>query len=52
MIEAKGWYLVKVEGSHHHFKHPDYRHKLTIPHPSKDFKPKTLRSIMKDAGLF
>jgi len=51
MIEAKGWYFVKAEGSHHHFKHPDYSYKITIPHPNRDLKPKTLRSIMRAAGL-
>jgi predicted RNA binding protein YcfA (HicA-like mRNA interferase family) len=51
MVEEKGWYLVAIEGSHHQYKHPTFKHKLTIPHPRKDFKPKTLRKIMKDAGL-
>jgi len=51
MAEAKGWYFVNSEGSHYHYKHPTFKHKLTIPHPRKDFKPKTLRKIMKDAGL-
>jgi hypothetical protein len=22
-LEADGWYLARVKGSHHHFKHPD-----------------------------
>lgn len=22
MIEADGWYLVRIKGSHHQFKHP------------------------------
>ncbi|MDE9537022.1 type II toxin-antitoxin system HicA family toxin, partial [Xenorhabdus bovienii] len=27
-VEKKGWVLVRINGSHHHFKHPE----LTIPH--------------------
>ncbi|MDE9590013.1 type II toxin-antitoxin system HicA family toxin [Xenorhabdus bovienii] len=29
-VEKKGWVLVRINGSHHHFKHPE----LTIPHPN------------------
>ncbi|MNI92186.1 YcfA-like protein [compost metagenome] len=48
MAQEKGWYYHSQEGSHHHYKHPTYKHKLTIPHPRKDFKPKTLKNILKD----
>lgn len=51
MAQDNGWYLVNTEGSHHQYKHPTYKHKLTIPHPRKDLKPKTLRKILKDMGL-
>ncbi|MBD2864791.1 type II toxin-antitoxin system HicA family toxin [Paenibacillus sp. IB182363] len=42
--------LIKMAESNHHFRHSTYKHKLTIPHPRKDFKPKTLRNILKDMG--
>lgn len=48
MAQEKGWCFDTQEGSHHHFRHPTYKHKLTIPHPRKDLKPKTLRNILKD----
>lgn len=51
MIEADGWYLVRITGSHHHFKHPTKRGLVTVPHPKKDVPPKTLNSILKQAGL-
>ncbi|CUA82068.1 Predicted RNA binding protein YcfA, dsRBD-like fold, HicA-like mRNA interferase family [Gulbenkiania indica] len=51
MIEADGWYLVRVTGSHHHFKHPTKAGIVTIPHPKKDLKPGTINSIKKQAGL-
>lgn len=50
-IEADGWYLDKVVGSHHHFKHPTKTGKVTVPHPKKDLKPGTAKSILKQAGL-
>lgn len=51
MIEADGWYEVRVSGSHHHFKHPTKKGLVTIPHPKKDLPNGTVKSIMKQAGL-
>ena len=50
-LEQDGWYLVKITGSHHHFKHPIKRGKVTVPHPKKDIPIKTLISIEKQAQL-
>lgn len=50
-IEANGWYLVRVNGSHHHFKHPTKAGLVTVPHPKKDLLAKTAASILKQAGL-
>ncbi|NCC56434.1 MAG: type II toxin-antitoxin system HicA family toxin [Synergistales bacterium] len=50
-LEAEGWYLLKVEGSHHHFKHPTKPGKVTVPHPRKNLHPKTYKSILKQAGI-
>ncbi|MDH2638210.1 type II toxin-antitoxin system HicA family toxin [Acinetobacter baumannii] len=52
MIEADGWYEVRVTGSHHHFKHPNKRGLVTIPHPKKDLPNGTVKSILKQAGLY
>jgi len=51
MIEADGWYEVRVSGSHHHFKHPTKKGLVTIPHPKKDLPSGTVKSILKQAGL-
>ncbi|MDR1689222.1 MAG: type II toxin-antitoxin system HicA family toxin [Clostridiales bacterium] len=51
MLRADGWYLVSIEGSHHHFNHPVKKGKTTVKHPCKDIPPKTLRSIEKQSGL-
>ena len=37
MLEADGWILRAVEGSHHHFKHPSKKGKVTVPHPNTSF---------------
>lgn len=50
-IEADGWYLSKIIGSHHHFKHQTKKGKVTVPHPKKDLKPGTSKSILEQAGI-
>lgn len=50
-LEDDGWYLVRVKGSHHHFKHPEKPGLVTVPHPKKDLPVGTLKSVLKDAGL-
>ncbi len=51
IIEKDGWYLVNIKGSHHQFKHPTKKGRVTIPHPKKDLKQGTVKSILKQAGL-
>ena len=51
MIQADGWYEVAVRGSHHQFKHPTKKGRVTIPHPKKDLTLNTVKSILKQAGL-
>ncbi|OOF38324.1 addiction module toxin, HicA family [Rodentibacter rarus] len=50
-IEDDGWYLVNVVGSHHQFKHPTKKGRVTVPHPKKDLNIKTVKSILKQAGI-
>lgn len=50
-LVADGWYLVRVKGSHHHFKHPVKPGLVTVPHPKKDLLKKTAMSILKQALL-
>jgi predicted RNA binding protein YcfA (HicA-like mRNA interferase family) len=50
-IEADGWYLARIKGSHHHFKHPTKPGLVKIPHPKKDLLAKTVGSILKQAQL-
>ena len=51
MLKEDGWYLVRVKGDHHHFKHPEKKGLVTVPHPTKDIKLGTLKSIKKQAQL-
>jgi predicted RNA binding protein YcfA (HicA-like mRNA interferase family) len=50
-IEADGWSLVRITGSHYHFKHPVKPGLVTVPHPKKDLPKGTCNSIFKQAGL-
>lgn len=51
IIKKDGWILKKIRGSHQQFTHPTKTGKVTIPHPKKDLKKKTVESIFKQAGL-
>ena len=51
ILKENGWYLYDTTGDHHHFKHPQRRGKVTVPHPNKDLKRKTLDSIERQSGL-
>ncbi len=51
VIEKDGWYLVNTRGSHHQFKHPSKKGRVTIPHPKKDLPKGTVKSVLKQAGL-
>lgn len=46
-----GWYSIHSNGDHKHFKHPEKRGKVTVPHPVKDLKKGTIGSILRQAGL-
>ncbi|EHQ52476.1 YcfA family protein [Ectothiorhodospira sp. PHS-1] len=50
-LEADGWYLDRIKGSHHVFKHPTKPGSVPVPHPKKDLPTGTVNSIMKQAGL-
>lgn len=35
-LEADGWALDRIKGSHHYFRHPTKPGTITVPHPKKD----------------
>ena len=51
MVKNEGWILDRVNGSHHHFRHPARKGIVTIPHPVRDIDPKTASSIKRQASL-
>ncbi|RYG10642.1 MAG: type II toxin-antitoxin system HicA family toxin [Caulobacteraceae bacterium] len=51
ILEADGWRRVTQKGSHVQLKHPSKPGRVTVPHPSKDLKIGTLKSIERQSGL-
>jgi predicted RNA binding protein YcfA (HicA-like mRNA interferase family) len=51
-LREDGWVLVAQEGSHRQFKHPTKVGRVTVAgHEGAEVKPKTLNSVLKQAGL-
>jgi predicted RNA binding protein YcfA (HicA-like mRNA interferase family) len=51
-LREDGWIHVTTRGSHRQFKHPTKPGKVTVAGAlSEDIPPKTLNSILKQAGL-
>ncbi|MCL1861857.1 MAG: type II toxin-antitoxin system HicA family toxin [Proteobacteria bacterium] len=51
LLEADGWQLVRIRGSHHQFKNPDRPGLVTVKHPDPDIPKGTFASIKRQAGL-
>lgn len=50
-LEAAGWRLERVRGSHHVYNHPNNPNIITVPHPKKDLGKGLVNSLRKLAGL-
>ncbi len=52
LMRQNGWRLRNQEGSHRQFVHNERRGKVTVAgHESDEVPPKTLKSILKQAGI-
>lgn len=51
MLEADGWKLRSVHGSHHVFCHPERPGHISVPHPKKDLGAGLVHKLLKQAGL-
>ncbi len=52
VLEARGWVLHKIEGSHHIYVDPASGRRTSVPvHGNHDLKTGTQRAIMRQAGL-
>ena len=55
LLEAEGWGLRGVRGSHHVFNHPQRGGHISVPHPKKDLGLGLglcfVHKLLKQAGL-
>lgn len=51
LIEADGWRLDRVTGSHHQFRHLSKPGTIAVPHLRKDMPIGTLKSIARRSGV-
>jgi predicted RNA binding protein YcfA (HicA-like mRNA interferase family) len=51
VLEADGWVLVRVTGSHHQFHHPTKGGTVTVQHPRRDVPVGTQKSIERQSGV-
>ena len=51
ILHIDGWIEKNQRGSHVQLVHPTKHGKVTVPHPRKDLDPKTVKSILNQAGL-
>jgi predicted RNA binding protein YcfA (HicA-like mRNA interferase family) len=51
LLEAAGWQLNRVRGSHHQYRHPTKSGTVTVPHPKKDLGVGLVKAIRKQAGI-
>jgi predicted RNA binding protein YcfA (HicA-like mRNA interferase family) len=50
-LEANGFILVAVKGSHHQFKKAGSPTRVTVPHPNRDVSLNTVFSIERQSGV-
>jgi len=50
-LERAGWFLSRVRGSHHVFRHPERGGHVSVPHPRKDLGVGLVRKIRQQAGV-
>lgn len=51
ILEKNGWNLVRVNGSHHVFRHKDFSLGITVPHPRKDLPKGLVAQILRKAQI-
>jgi predicted RNA binding protein YcfA (HicA-like mRNA interferase family) len=52
VLQSDGWMLIRVRGSHQHFRHPIKKGIVTVPGKrNEDLAIGTLKSILKQAQI-
>jgi predicted RNA binding protein YcfA (HicA-like mRNA interferase family) len=50
-LEADGWRLRGVKGSHHIYTHSSRPGHISVPHPKKDLGAGLVSKLLKQAGI-
>lgn len=50
-LRQDGWYVDRINGSHHQLKHPTKPGTTTVQHPLKDIAPGVLRNIERQSSV-
>ena len=50
-LEAAGWVLRGIKGSHHVYTHPTLPGHISVPHPRKDLGGGLTHKLVRQAGL-
>lgn len=52
LLKKDGWVIDRTRGSHRQLVHPTKSGGVTVSgHPSDDIHPKTMKSVLRQAGL-
>ena len=51
VLEANGWVLDRIRGSHHIYRNLSRSKHVTVPHPRKDMRIGTIKSIERQSRL-
>ena len=51
LLKADGWYLDRIRGDHHQFRHAVKKGTVTVQHPVKDLTKSVLKSIERQSGI-
>jgi predicted RNA binding protein YcfA (HicA-like mRNA interferase family) len=52
LLQAKGWELQRIRGSHHILRHADFRDSVSVPvHGNTDLKIGLLKQLLKQTGI-
>lgn len=51
VLEAKGWQLHRIRGSHHLMFHPERRQVVPVPVHHRELKTGTLIGILRSTGI-
>ncbi len=52
VLRKNNWYVVRIKGSHHQYRHHDFGYCVTVPnHGKSDLSLGVLKNVEKGTGL-